>query len=125
MSQSNQQTAGVEYPHSDVLPNGATLSEKELLQLQQEESELYFACMNAVQQTTRRKILTVMVDHSGIATYNLLEEFLNVGRRTLRKQAKKLEEENIIDRTNSKTVRLSFPTVAARALAAHAISCYC
>lgn len=82
----------------------------------------YFAVVNAVQHDTQRKILYSLVQGSGATTYDEIRSVVNVGKRTVRKHAQKLEEKNIVDRPDHNTTALRFTSIEVRALATHALN---
>jgi len=109
---------------SGVLPTGDTKRQATVLQLQRENPELYFATVNAVQHRTQREILHGLAQQSGEITYDLLDDYVTVQKRTVRKHAKQLEEQNVIERIDSRSYRLAFASDTARILGHEALRAF-
>lgn len=122
MSKSIRSTEEAEGYPSDDLPGAVT--ETELTEIQKQHSREFFACTNAVQHETQRAILTALVHNSGECTYEMIEPYSHVSQRTVRKHVGKLEEQNVVDRIDSRSYRIAFTSLEVRALAAHALECY-
>lgn len=124
MSGENTSLQGVEGGPSSVLRGVSVGSTEELLQLQRENAELYFACVDAVRHDTQRKIIHALVHGHGATDYTEIREIATVTDRTLRKHVTNLQDKNLVERVNSRVSRIQFTSVEVRALAAHALNCY-
>jgi len=120
MSESTEGAEG----NPSKMPQSKGVSSDELLTVQRENPEKYFACINAVQKQTKRGILQALVDNSGQATYEEIEAYLTVSRRSLRTHLKDLEEDDVIVRPNVRVSSAKFASLEARALASHALYCF-
>jgi len=120
---------GAEHPHSGV-PTFTTAGETQqstaerITQLQIAESELWFAAVDAVRHNTQRTILTALQDGMGSCTYQEVEEYASVQRRTIRKHAKKLEDQDLIERIDSRSYVVKYANFDVEVLVSHALDCY-
>jgi len=92
-------------------------------ELQHEQPETWFALVQSMEQDRQRKILSTMHQEGGQCLYKDILERDTVTKQSIRKHAKKLEENDLIERGGRPTV-LSFPTIEIEALAIEALSLY-
>jgi predicted transcriptional regulator len=120
---------GAEHPHSGV-PLFTTAGEEQpsrsdqLLEYQTEHPKLWFSLCDAVRHDTQRSILTAIQDGMGSCTYDEIERYASVQRRTIRKHVKKLEENGIVERIDSRSYAISYVNFEVEVLASHALDCY-
>lgn len=120
---------GAEHPHSGV-PTFTTAGGEQptkaerIQQLQLDEAELWFAAVDAVRHNTQRTILTALQDGMGSCTYQEIEQYASVQRRTIRKHAQKLEEQELIERIDSRSYVIEYANFDVEILVSHALDCY-
>jgi len=124
MSDAERVNSVAERDRSGVLPTGDAEYDARVVHLQRENPDLYFAAVNAVQQQTQREILHGLAQQSGEITYDILDEYVTVQKRTVRKHAKKLEENGLIERIDSRSYRLAFASDTARILGHEALRAF-
>lgn len=96
----------------------------ELLQMQETHSDLFFAATGAMDHDTQRKVLQAVYDGFGSVTYDEIESYVTVSRRTVRKHVGRLEEKGLLERVDSRSYAVAFPCFEAEALVEHALKCY-
>lgn len=92
--------------------------------LREENPRAVFALTNAVQKDTQRKILAALTLGLCGSTYEELDKYLTVSKRTQRKHVKKLEENGIVERVDSRSTAISFVSNEMEVLAAEMVSLY-
>jgi DeoR/GlpR family transcriptional regulator of sugar metabolism len=104
------------------MSNEGTASE--LVKIQRQHPEQFFTCVKAAEHDTQRKILHATLQGRGSTDYDEIRQLSTVCDRTLRKQVNKLEENGLIERVNSRVVRIAFTSFEVRVLVAHTLDCY-
>lgn len=118
-----------EHPRSGV-PSFTTAGEEqsrpsdELLAMQQDHFGVYSSLVDAVRHDTQRKILAAVYDGMGGVSYDEIDRYVTVGRRTVRKHLKKLEDADVLERSTGRSGAVSFASFEAEALAEHVLGCY-
>lgn len=89
--------------------------------LQMERPEIHLSLVQSLQDEARRALLTALHERESV-TYADVGERTRFGRRTLRRRARAMEDEGLIEVADGRPTVLAFADEGVEALAKHALA---